>query len=295
VAVALIYVILNCGYFLPYGGSPGPRFLIPALPFLALGLGPAFARAPRLTAALSLVSIASMTAIFLDWGAQTPMKGGIFSEVGRIPFQREASRYLVYLESSVFDWILPGRAWGAALTAIAALAAFVVAYRAIPREKRRPAAERRRTPWGIALGAGGIFLVIAAEASAVSGYPYAGPPRDLAVSIEKPTQRIFPGQEADFTVWSSNSSEYQGYGKVVLTIEIPPGAALVGPPSYERGSGCSGTATIVCQLDSLSPRTTTPVHLGIRPSQLGAQKLEASLTAQGLSHPRTATVTINSG
>ncbi len=221
VAVAVIYVILNCGYFLPYGGSPGPRFLIPALPFLALGLGPAFARAPRLTAALSFVSIASMTAIFLDWGAQTPMKGGIFSEVGRIPFQREASRYFVYLESSVFDWILPGRAWGAALTAIAALAAFVVAYRAIPREQRRPAAERRRTPLGIALGAGGIFLVIAAEASAVSGYPYAGPPRDLAVSIEKPTQRIFPGQEADFTVWSSNSSEYQGYGKVVLTIEIP--------------------------------------------------------------------------
>jgi hypothetical protein len=96
-------------------------------------------------------------------------------------------------------------------------------------------------------------------------------------------------------VWSSNSSDYQGYGKVVLTIVLPPGAALVGAPSYERGSGCAGTATIVCRLDSLSPRMTTPVRFGIRPSQLGAQELEALLSAQGLSRPRHATLTLNSG
>ena len=290
-----IFVVLNSGYFLPYGGSPGPRFLLPALPFLALGLGPAFARAPRLTAALAFVSIASMTAIFLDWGAQTPMKGGIFSELGRIPFQQGSSRYDRYLEATAFDWVLPGRAWGAVLTGVAALAAFVVAYRTIPHERRRAAAAAGRKPWVTALGVGAVFLVVAAEASAVSGFPYAGPPRDLAVSIEKPTQRIFPGQEADFTVWSSNSSEYQGYGKVVLTIELPPGATLVGPPAYERGSGCTGTGPIVCRLESLSPRMTTPVHFGIRPAQFGTQTLEASLAAQGLSHPRRASVTINSG
>ena len=96
-------------------------------------------------------------------------------------------------------------------------------------------------------------------------------------------------------MWSSNSSEYQGYGNVVLTINLPSGATLVGPPSYERGSGCSGTGTIVCNLDSLSPRMTTPVRFGIKPSGFGAQQLEALLMAQGLSHPRRATVTINSG
>ena len=38
------------GYFDPYGGtSPGPRFFVPALQFLALGLAPAYARWPRLT------------------------------------------------------------------------------------------------------------------------------------------------------------------------------------------------------------------------------------------------------
>ncbi len=295
IAVIAIFIFLNSGYFLPYGGTPGPRFLLPALPFLALGLGPAFARAPRLTSALAFVSIASMTAIFLDWGAQTPMKGGIFSELGRIPFQAGSSRYAQYLESTAFDWVLPGRAWGAGLTAIAGLAAFLVAYRAIPRARRRPAAAGRRTPWATALGAATVFLVVAAEASAVSGFPYAGPPRDLAVTIEQPAQRIFPGQEADFTVWSSNSSDYQGYGHVVLTIELPPGAVLVGPPAYERGSGCTGTGPIVCRLESLSPRMTTPVQFGIRPALFGTQKLEALLSAQGLSHPRRTSITLDSG
>ena len=38
VAVTVLYVLLNCSYFLPYGGlSPGPRFLVPGLPFLCLG------------------------------------------------------------------------------------------------------------------------------------------------------------------------------------------------------------------------------------------------------------------
>jgi hypothetical protein len=215
--------------------------------------------------------------------------------VGRVPFQLGSSRYFHYLESTVFDWILPGRAWGAILTALAGLAAFVVAYRSIPREQRRPAGTERRAPWVTALGVSLIVLVVAAQASAVSGYPYAGPPRDLAVSIQQLTQQIFPGQEADFAVWSSNSSEYLGYGGVVLTIDLPRGATLVGPPAYERGSGCTGATTIVCNLDSLSPKMSTPVRFGIKPSEFGTQQLQALLMAQGLSRPQRATLTLNSG
>jgi hypothetical protein len=294
VAMTAIFLLLNCGYFLPYGGSPGPRFLLPALPFLALGLGPAFARARRLTVGLALISVASMIAISLDWGAQTPMKGGVFGEVARIPFQGESSRYFTYLEPTAFGWILPGRTVGAVLTAIAGLAAFVVAYRTMPREQRKLAAGPRKS-WATALAVGAVVLVVAAEASAVSGYPYAGPPRDLEVSIQEPAQRIFPGQEADFTVWSSNSSDYQGYGTVVLTIELPPGASVVGPPAYQRGSGCIVTSVITCNLDSLSPRSTTPVSFGIKLTELGTQTLTASLMAQGLSRPRQASVSIDSG
>jgi hypothetical protein len=67
-AVFLGFLFLSTGYFLPYGGvSPGPRFLVPALPFLALGLGPAYARRPVLTVLLVVPSLVASTALTLTW------------------------------------------------------------------------------------------------------------------------------------------------------------------------------------------------------------------------------------
>jgi hypothetical protein len=74
-AVALSYLVYNAGYYLPFGGgSPGPRFLIPMLPFLAVPLGLAFRRFPALTLALAipsagfaLVSTTTMPLIGFDW------------------------------------------------------------------------------------------------------------------------------------------------------------------------------------------------------------------------------------
>ena len=62
-AVGIAYFIYNAGYWLPFGGgSPGPRFLIPVLPFLALGLAPAYRRLPALTLALAIPSVILMLA-----------------------------------------------------------------------------------------------------------------------------------------------------------------------------------------------------------------------------------------
>jgi hypothetical protein len=56
-AVAAVYFLYNAGYWLPFGGgTPGPRFLIPALPFLALGLAFAYRRLPALTLGLAIPS-----------------------------------------------------------------------------------------------------------------------------------------------------------------------------------------------------------------------------------------------
>ena len=67
-AVFAAFLLLEFGYFLPYGGtSPGPRFLVPALPFLALGLGPAYARFPFVTALLALPSLVASIAVELTW------------------------------------------------------------------------------------------------------------------------------------------------------------------------------------------------------------------------------------
>ena len=75
-AVALAYLVYNAGYWLPMGGgSPGPRFLIPILPFLALGLGPAWRRWPAVTLALAAISATTMVAATISFpmiGTQDP-------------------------------------------------------------------------------------------------------------------------------------------------------------------------------------------------------------------------------
>ena len=60
-SVSAAFVLLAAGYYDPLGGlSPGPRFVAPALPFLALGLCEAFARWPAPTGAFALVSVGGM-------------------------------------------------------------------------------------------------------------------------------------------------------------------------------------------------------------------------------------------
>lgn len=60
-AVTTIYLLQVSAFNGWHGGSAiGPRYLMPAVPFLALGLVPAFARLPRLTGAFAVLSAAIM-------------------------------------------------------------------------------------------------------------------------------------------------------------------------------------------------------------------------------------------
>jgi hypothetical protein len=62
-AIAVAYFLYNAGYWLPFGGgTPGPRFLVPTLPFLALGLAVAWRRWPALTLGLAIPSALFMVA-----------------------------------------------------------------------------------------------------------------------------------------------------------------------------------------------------------------------------------------
>lgn len=71
-AVVLLFVLVDAGYFLPYGGgSPGPRFLAASLPFLALGLPAAYQRFRRPTLVLAAVSAVTMTVQALSWGVRS--------------------------------------------------------------------------------------------------------------------------------------------------------------------------------------------------------------------------------
>lgn len=118
------------------------------------------------------------------------------------------------------------------------------------------------------------------------------PKSDLSVSIQTPLAAAAPEQEVDFTVWATNSSPDHGYADVVLTIKLPPGLRLIGPPYYERGSGCRGDTTLTCDLDDLSPNMGTPVRFGVRLTEVANQTVTVLLSAKGLSTPRRTSFTV---
>jgi hypothetical protein len=64
--ITLVYLLMNAGYETPFGGnSPGPRFLVAIMPFLALGFAASYRRLPLTTTALAVGSSVEMVALTL--------------------------------------------------------------------------------------------------------------------------------------------------------------------------------------------------------------------------------------
>ena len=139
--VALAFLAIELGYYTPYGGdSPGPRFFIPALPFLAIGLAPAFAAWRRFTLGLALISVISSTAVLLTWpGAVNSAAGSyrwsVWRELGRFLTDGSSSEIATWAQKNVLSWVGVGRLGSAAAVFALALTAFAFA------SSERPARE----------------------------------------------------------------------------------------------------------------------------------------------------------
>jgi hypothetical protein len=141
--VAAAFLAVDAGYFLPYGGlSPGPRILIPALPFLALGLPFAFARFRFSTTVLAAASVLATTALTLTfWRLGPQYRDTVWGEIARVPADLDRSRLATNLSKSALDVLGLGRRHAAAVVSLLALGALALAYAA-----RAPRTEYPDTP-----------------------------------------------------------------------------------------------------------------------------------------------------
>jgi hypothetical protein len=293
--VIAVMLVINIGYYLPYGGtSPGPRYLAPAIPFLALGLAPAFAWRPRLTLALACVSIATSTAINLVWSSgDVIVRNTVWGEILRIPTSLGHSTYARALSLNIVSELGPGRWFGALVVIMAALTATVIAARAMPWTAIRASRAARPVPRNqrrrLLVAAGAVLALGAVDAAAVFGYPYGNgfQPRKTpaTVTISWSPKTSYMGGDVNFTVNATNLSPTLLLPDTDVTFYLSPGMTLVGPPQVNIGSGCTGNGPIVCHLNYLAPQFTATIYFGIQFSDPGPHFLKARLTSDGFAAP----------
>lgn len=125
--LAAVYLVYNSGYWLPFGGgTPGPRFLMPLVPFLALPLALAWRRFPLTTLALAVPSALFMLTATLTF----PLIGN--GDVGFWARLVDAANF----EPTVATPLGAGHGWGGiapVLIAAAAAGALALVATRLPR------------------------------------------------------------------------------------------------------------------------------------------------------------------
>ncbi len=148
--IPLLFLLYNAAYYLPFGGQgPGPRFLVPALPFLVVPLAYLVRARPVLATGIGLVSTAVM-ALATIAGPLTGVEYGIGTWLDRAGRSE--------LEATLATRLGIGDPWAAALPFLVLLAiALVLGLARLPLRARM----RADGPLLAVLLAGWVLVVLA--------------------------------------------------------------------------------------------------------------------------------------
>jgi uncharacterized repeat protein (TIGR01451 family) len=101
---------------------------------------------------------------------------------------------------------------------------------------------------------------------------------DLVTSFQQNSPTPGLGGTIDFLAGVENTGD-QTASSLVLTVRLPPGLRLVGPPYHERGPGCVGTSAVRCDLDFLAGGSSTLIRYSVQVIAPGPQTMTAMATS----------------
>ena len=116
---------------------------------------------------------------------------------------------------------------------------------------------------------------------------------DLKVGLVANGSVFVSGGEADLVATVANVGG-AGSLQTHVVIDLPSSMTLLGPPVFDRGSGCSGSQKIDCNLDYVPNGASSKVVFGVRVSGGGAQRITATASGDREANPadNTATLTL---
>ena len=101
---------------------------------------------------------------------------------------------------------------------------------------------------------------------------------DLGVSITSSNNAPAVNEVVEFSVLVRNKAPVGNALGLHALITLPPDAVLAGPPAYDRGSGCTGTTTLDCNLNFLAAGGSSLIRFSINVGAGGAKTVTARLT-----------------
>ena len=103
---------------------------------------------------------------------------------------------------------------------------------------------------------------------------------DVGVTVSAAKTSLVPNEAVEIRVAVANKEIAAATGLRAL-ITLPPDATLLGPPAFERGSGCTGTSTLDCSLDYLPANSSTLLRFSIAVGAVGVKAIGVRVSANG--------------
>jgi len=141
-----------------------------------------------------------------------------------------------------------------------------------------PVVVAEQPPGGAGAGAGGGAGPGAGAGGGAGGGGGSSGAPDVEVSLSASTTTPAANGVVEVKATIFNKEAVVGATGLTATLTLPADATLLGPPAFDRGSGCTGTRTLVCFLDYLPGRATTILRFSINAGAAGEKSIGAQLT-----------------